>query len=102
MTEASEAKRWGGKLQANSGRGKHEKGDAIVDKFVVDIKEYSKSFGLSKAVWGKISTDAVKQGKRPALNIVLGDNDGRKVRVWVISESDFQEYLELLEASDEL
>ena len=74
-----------------------KKGDAVFSKFVVDVKEYARSFGLTKAVWGKIGSDAVKQGKRPALNIVLGDNDGRKVRVWVISDSDFQEYVELLE-----
>jgi hypothetical protein len=47
-------------------------------------------------VWAKVSADAVKQGKRPALNVVLGDNDGQKIRLWVISESDMQEYLELL------
>lgn len=100
LSEASEAKRWDGKLQPNSGRGKHKKGDATVAHFVVDIKEFAKSFGLSKTVWGKICTDAVKQGKRPALNVVLGENDGRKVRMWVISDNDFQEYLELLEQRD--
>lgn len=97
MSEESEAKRWAGKTQPNSGRGYHKKGDAILDKFVVDIKEYTASFGLSKKVWSKISTDAVKQGKRPALNIVLGENDGRKTRMWVISEADMIEYVELLE-----
>jgi hypothetical protein len=98
MSEASEMKRWGpnAKAQPNSGRGKHKKGDATILKFLVDIKEFSKSFGLSRAVWAKVSADAVKQGKRPALNVVLGDNDGQKVRLWVISESDMQEYLELL------
>jgi len=101
VSEESEAKRWNGKGQPNSGRGKHKKGDAIVDKFVVDIKEFTASFGLSKQVWAKICTDAIKQGKRPALNVVLGPNDGRKVRMWVISEDDMQEYLQLLEAQDE-
>ena len=99
-SELAEIKRFGGAPQPNSGRGKHKKGDAVIDKFVVDVKEYGKSFGLSKAVWGKICSDAVKQGKRPALNIVLGDNDGRKVRMWVISDSDMYEYLEFLEAHD--
>ena len=99
MSEEEEIKRFGGTAQKNSGRGKHEKGDAVVDKFVVDVKEYSKSFGLSKAVWAKVCTDAVKQGKRPALNIVLGENDGRKIRMWVISESDMLEYLGLLESN---
>lgn len=101
MSELDEIKRFGGKPQKNSGRGKHEKGDAVVQKFVVDVKEYEKSFGLSKAVWAKICTDAVKQGKRPALNVVLGENDGRKVRMWVISDSDMMEYLKFLEEEDD-
>jgi hypothetical protein len=63
---------------------------------LVDIKEFTKSFGLSKAVWLKVSADAVKQYKRPALNVVLGENDGRKIRLWVISDADMMEYLELL------
>ena len=100
MSEASEMKRWGGNPQPNSGRGKHKKGDATVGKFVVDIKEYTNSFGISRDVWGKISSDAVRQSARPALNLVLGPNDGMKVRVWVISEADMIEYLELLEAHD--
>ena len=98
MSEKSETKRFGGTPQPNSGRGKFKKGDAVVDKFVVDIKEFSRSFGLSKAVWAKICTDAVKQGKRPALNVVLGGGDERRVRMWVISDADMHEYLELLEA----
>ena len=99
-SEAAEIKRFGGTPQPNSGRGKHKKGDAIIDKFVVDVKEYSKSFGLSMSVWAKICTDAVKQGKRPALNIVLGEGQ-RRVRMWVISDKDMQEYLELLEERNE-
>lgn len=101
MTEKFESDRFGGTLQPNSGRGKHKKGDSIVDKFCVDIKEYASTFGLSKKVWAKACTDAVKQGKRPALNVVLGENDGRKVRMWVISDADMHEYLELLEEHDE-
>lgn len=96
-SELAEINRFGGKPQPNSGRGKHKKGDAIVDKFVVDVKEYGKSFGLSMTVWAKICSDAVKQGKRPALNIVLGDGPHR-ARMWVISDNDMQEYLDLLEA----
>lgn len=100
-SEAAEIKRFGGVAQPNSGRGKHKKGDAVLHHFVVDVKEYAKSFGLSKAVWAKIGADAVKQAKRPALNIVLGENDGRKIRMWVISESDMMEYIRLLEEEDE-
>lgn len=97
MSEAEEIKRFGGKAQPNSGRGKHKKGDATLSKFVVDIKEYGKSFGLTKAVWAKICSDAVGQSKRPALAIVIGEAGGPKARMWVISESDMLEYVELLE-----
>ena len=94
MTEASEAKRDGAKLQPNSGRGKHAKGDAILGPFLIDIKEYAKSFSVSKDVWAKISTDAVLKGKlQPALKLVLGPNDGHKTRVWVIGDSMFHEML---------
>ena len=100
-SEAAEIARFGGAPQPNSGRGKHRKGDAILAHFVVDVKEYAKSFGLSKSVWAKIGADAVKQAKRPALNIVLGENDGRKIRMWVISESDMMDYIRLLEEENE-
>jgi len=99
-SEAAEIKRFGGTPQPNSGRGKHNKGDAIIDKFVVDVKEYGRSFGLSIPMWAKICTDAIKQGKRPALNVVLGEGP-KRVRMWVISESDMMEYLEFLEERDD-
>lgn len=94
MTEASEAKRDGAILQPNSGRGSHAKGDAKLGPFLVDYKEYSKSFSISKDVWAKICTDAVLKGKlQPALKVVLGDNDGHKTRVWVIGDEMFHEML---------
>ena len=98
MTEASEAKRDGSKLQPNSGRGKHAKGDAILGPFLIDYKEYAQSFGVSINVWSKLCTDAVLKGRlQPALKLVLGPNDGHKTRVWVISDSMFHEMLEAWE-----
>jgi hypothetical protein len=47
MSEESEAKRDGATLQPNSGRGKHKKGDAILGPYLIDYKEYAKSFGVS-------------------------------------------------------
>jgi hypothetical protein len=90
-SEAAEIKRFGGKAQKNSGRGAVAKGDAILGPFLVDVKEYSKSYSISVDNWAKISSDAVKAGRlQPALAIVL---DGR-VRVWAISELMFMEMLE--------
>lgn len=92
-TEAQEVKRFGGKTQKNSGRG-HHKGDAKLGPFLVDVKEYAKSFGLSIDMWGKISTDAIrKEGKIPALNVVLAN----KLRLWVVEERMFMEMLEAWE-----
>ena len=101
MSEASEIKRDGATAQPNSGRGKHKKGDATKGKFLIDYKEYAEGFTVSRRVWAKICTDAVTGGNySPALKLVLGPDDGRKTRVWVISDSDMHEYLELLEERD--
>lgn len=100
-TELAEIKRFGGTPQKNSGRGQNHKGDATVNKFLVDVKEYKKSYSVSKENWGKVCTDAVQSGMQSAaLAVVLGESDGRKTRLWVISESDMLEYLELLNARD--
>lgn len=89
-TEKQEIKKLGGKAQKNSGRGLYQKGDAILDPFTVDVKEFSKTFGLSRAVWAKVCTDAAKNGNEPALMVALGQ--GREtVRMWVISDSMFHE-----------
>lgn len=97
MAELKEIRRFGGVPQKNSGRGKHRKGDATWGKFLVDVKEYAKSFGLSVAMWTKISTDASKEGLDPALCVVLGEEGKPRIRLWVIAEEDMIEYQNLLE-----
>lgn len=104
-SEAAEIKRIGATAQKNSGRGKHHKGDAILEPFLVDIKEYEKSYSLSKENWAKVCTDAIKREKRqPALNIVLGEAGGPRTRLWVVGERMFEEmreaWLEKYEISD--
>ena len=92
MSEASEAKRDGAKLQPNSGRGAHKKGDAILDPFLIDYKEYASSFSVSVSNWAKLSKDAILKGKlQPAFKLVLGKEEDRKVRVWVVSDEMFHE-----------
>lgn len=93
MSEANEVKRTGGRLQPNSGRGKHNKGDAQVGPFVYDIKEYAKGFTVSRSVWAKASTDAITVGieKEPALQLVLGSPP---LRLWVVSDDMFMEMLD--------
>lgn len=94
MSEASEVKRTGAVAQPNSGRGKHRKGDAKIGPFVYDIKEYAKGFTVSRTVWAKATGDAMKDSldTEPALQLVLGNPP---LRLWVISDEMFMEFLEL-------
>lgn len=102
MAELNEIRRFGGVPQKNSGRGKHRKGDAVWGDFLVDVKEYAKSFGLSINMWAKVSTDAAKEGLEPALNVVLGEEGKPRLRLWVITDEAMREYKELREARDSL
>jgi hypothetical protein len=101
MSEADEIKRDGAKPVKNSGRSKGvNKGDAILEPFLVDYKEYKKSFGLTREFWSKICTDAIYNGRRqPALKLVIREDDdpeakAPKTRLWVIGDEMFHEMLE--------
>ena len=101
MSEASEVKRDGAKAQKNSGRGQYQKGDAILDIFTVDYKEFSKSFGLSRDVWAKVCTDAFRNGQNePALKVILGDGNS-KIRLWVVAEHIIEDYIRLRKAEED-
>lgn len=94
MSEELEAKRDGARLHRNSGRGVIEKGDARLGPFCIDYKEYTESFGVSRKVWAKTTRDALTMRLSPALKLVLGGDDGTKVRLWVINDAMFHEMLE--------
>lgn len=92
-------KRDGAVRVKNSGRSRGvAKGDAVLEPFVVDYKEYTEGFTVSRAVWRKISTDAWTNGHRePLLKLVLGAEDAEDkslIRVFVVSEHMFAEMLE--------
>ena len=91
MSERSEAKRDGAKLQKNSGRGKIQKGDAKWKNYVVDYKEYSKSISINQSMWAKICTDTFKVSRDmfPLLKLVLGESG--KTRLAVIEWSRLEE-----------
>jgi len=90
MSEKEEIRRDGGKPQKNSGRGRIQKSDAVLEPYCYDVKEYSRSFSLSTDVWAKICSDAYRSGRRePALKIVIGNPN--KVRLWVIEDAMFHE-----------
>lgn len=98
MSERSELKRMGAKAHKNSGRGRYQKADGNIDRFIVDIKEYGKSISLNEDMWAKIVTDCLKTDntKNPLLQAVLG-KDGRKTRLAVIEWEVLEELLEELD-----
>jgi hypothetical protein len=96
MSERVEAKRDGAKLQRNSGRGQYAKGDAIWMGHVVDYKEYEKSFSVSRKVWAKVTSDAmrVSLNMQPLLRLVLGSGN-KKLRLTVVDSDWFDELVEV-------
>lgn len=98
MSEKSEARRDGARLQKNSGRGSYQKGDALWKNFVVDYKEFSQSFSLNRKVWSKICSDTFKvnRDRHPVLKVILGDS-GDKIRLAVIEWSLLEELVECWE-----
>ena len=82
MSEKSESKRIGAKQHKNSGRNT-QKGDASWENFVIDFKEYPNGIRIDKDVWAKAVTDAIRNGKDPAIVVVLGEGN-QKVRLAVI------------------
>ena len=92
LTEESESKRIGAKQHKNSGRGTH-KGDASWENFTVDFKEVGKSFTLNKEMWAKATTDAIKNGKDPAIVVVMGEGNS-KVRLAIIEMSILEQIVE--------
>jgi hypothetical protein len=84
----------GAKAQPNSGRGKVNKGDAVIDGYwLCDVKEYPKGFTVNLEAWAKVCTDAIRSGNlEPTLNIVLGEAGGPRVRLFVLSEDEMNIY----------
>ena len=101
MSEASEVKRDGAKAMKNSGRGQYQKGDAQLDIFTVDYKEYEKSFSLSRDVWAKVCSDALRNGHtEPTLKVVLGSGN-QKLRLFVVAEHIMEDYIRLRKLEEE-
>ena len=92
MSERSESKRIGAKQQKNSGRNM-QKDDASQKDFVIDFKEFGKSFTLNKDVWAKATTDAIKNGKDPAIFVVIGEGNS-KVRLAVVAVDMLEQLME--------
>jgi hypothetical protein len=95
MSEKSESKRLGAKQHKNSGRNT-QKGDASWENFVIDFKEVGKSFTLNKDVWAKATTDAIKNGKDPAIVVVIGEGSP-KTRLAIIELGILEQLIEGVE-----
>ena len=95
MGEIAELHGAGAKPQPNSGRGKHRKGDGILEPFCVDVKERGKSMTLDRKTWAKICTDAIEAGNlEPALLLVIGETAGEKVRLVTVGQDMFEQMRE--------
>lgn len=95
MSEANEIKRDGARATKNSGRGQIQKGDALLDIFTIDYKEYPKGYSINLNNWAKVCTDAMRNNRsEPALKVVLGEG-ANKTRVWVVAEHIIHDYIRL-------
>ena len=92
MSERSESKRIGAKQHKNSGRNT-KKGDASWENFVVDFKEYPNGIRIDKDMWAKAVTDAIKNGKDPAIIVVLGEGNS-KTRLAIIELGILEQLLD--------
>lgn len=101
MSEKAEVKRDGAKATKNSGRGQYQKGDAILDIFTVDYKEYAKSFGISKDVWAKICSDAIRNNRtEPLIKLILG-GDNNRTRLGIVAWDIVEDYIRLRKLEEE-
>ena len=91
MSERGELKRINAKQHKNSGRGM-VKADGSNEDFVIDVKEYSKSYSVSEDSWAKIVSDtmSVDRKKDPAIMVVLGKGS-KKVRLAIIEWEVFEQ-----------
>lgn len=92
MSERSESSRIGARQHKNSGRNT-QKGDASWNNFVIDFKEYPNGIRIDKEMWAKATTDALKNGKDPAIVIVLGEGN-QKIRLAVIEMSILEQLVD--------
>jgi hypothetical protein len=99
LTEKKQIERDGAVAQKNSGRGWVHKGDARLGPFLIDYKEYTESFSVSRTNWAKLQSDAFRTAQsQPAFRLVLGSKDNpNPLRLWVIGDDMFREMLEAWE-----
>jgi hypothetical protein len=94
-TEKEEIKKDKAKPVKNSGRGV-KKGDATLNKFLVDYKHNSKTFTLSHKAWKKLVKDSWGDNyKYPCISVVMGKDSETKVAI-----IDWDVFKELIKGSE--
>ena len=94
-TEREEIKRDKAKEVKNSGRGL-KKGDAIMNKFMLDYKHNEKTFTFTHKLWKKIQKDAWENNyKYPCISVVFGKDSETKVAI-----IDWDVFKELIAGSE--
>ena len=101
MSEKAEIKRDGATGTKNSGRGQIQKGDALLDIFTVDYKEYPKGFTVNENNWAKICMDALRNNRSvPLLKVILGSGNNR-TRLGIVSWDIIEDYIRLRKAEED-
>lgn len=100
MSEKAEVKRDAARATKNSGRGSIQKGDALLDIFTVDYKEYPKGFTVNQSNWAKICMDALRNNRStPLLKVILGSGNNR-TRLGIVSWDIIEDYIRLRRAEE--
>lgn len=101
MSEKAEVKRDGARATKNSGRGQIQKGDALLDIFTIDYKEYQKGFTVNQDNWAKICMDALRNNHSvPLLKVILGSGNNR-TRLGIVSWDIIEDYIRLRKAEED-
>lgn len=85
----------------NSGRGKFQKGDGVINykdmSITVDVKEYKESFGLSRKMVAKLGADT-RQNRTDygIFFVVLGEDEPRQ-RMVVMTEQMYNDIMSRLD-----
>jgi hypothetical protein len=94
-TEKEEIKKDKAKGVKNSGRG-FKKGDAMLNKFLVDYKHNEKTFTLTHENWLNLRLDAWRSNYRyPCISVVFGKDSETKLAI-----IDWQVFKEMIEGSE--
>lgn len=89
--EIKDAKDFKGKLTPRSGGYFSFPGDVVTEDFLIDSKTTDKNrFSVTKQMWKKIDTEALKSRRMPLLSVKFGDSN---IEIVILSKGDFLQIL---------